>query len=86
MVSSVRSRGLVGRERELAVLERLLAAARDGDGAVLVVYGDPGVGKTALLESVAERAHDFRVIRAVGVDGEQELDVRCGAAVLRLDR
>ena len=64
----------MGRERELAVLERLLAAARDGDGAVLVVFGDPGVGKTALLESVAEQARDFRVIRAVGVDGEQELD------------
>jgi DNA-binding CsgD family transcriptional regulator len=74
MLSSVRTRRLVGRERELVVLERLLVSAREGHGAVLVVYGDPGVGKTALLESAADEAGDFRVLRAVGVEGEEELD------------
>ena len=49
---------LVGRQRELAVLERLLATARAGHGAVLVVQGDPGVGKTALLEYAATVGED----------------------------
>jgi DNA-binding CsgD family transcriptional regulator len=65
---------LVGRQRERAVLGRLLETARDGRGAVLVVHGDPGVGKTALLEWVAEAGGDFRVVRAAGVEGEMELD------------
>ena len=60
---------LHGRQREREVLERLLAAARGGDGGVLVVYGEPGVGKTALVEYAAESAHGFRVARALGVEG-----------------
>jgi DNA-binding CsgD family transcriptional regulator len=65
---------LVGRQRERAVLERLLDTARNAHGAVLVVYGEPGVGKTALLEYVVEGGEDFRVVRAAGVEGEMELD------------
>jgi DNA-binding CsgD family transcriptional regulator len=65
---------LLGRDRERAVLERLLDTARDGHGAVLVVHGDPGVGKTALLEYAVEAGEDFRVVRAAGVEGEMELD------------
>ena len=65
---------LVGRQRERAVLDRLLGTARDGHGAVLVVYGDPGVGKTALLEYAVEAGQDFRVVRTAGVEGEMELD------------
>src|SRR6476646_10475806 len=64
---------LVGRHRERDVLERLLDAARDGRGGVLAMYGDPGVGKTALLECAVEAGKDFRVARAVGVEGETEL-------------
>ena len=41
---------LLGREREREVLDRLLDGARGGRGGVLVVHGEPGVGKTALLE------------------------------------
>jgi len=74
MVASARLGMLVGRQRELAVLERLLDTARDGHGAVLVVHGDPGVGKTALLEYAAEAGQDFRVVRTAGVQGEEELD------------
>jgi len=44
-----------------------------GHGVVLVVHGDPGVGKTALLEYAAEVGRDFRVARSVGVEGEMEL-------------
>jgi DNA-binding CsgD family transcriptional regulator len=65
---------LLGRQRERAVLERLLDTARDGHGSVLVVHGEPGVGKTALLEYAVEAGDDFRVVRAAGVEGEMELD------------
>ena len=45
---------LLGREREREVLERLLEGARAGHGGVLVLHGEPGVGKTALLEFAVE--------------------------------
>jgi hypothetical protein len=74
MVVSAQARRLLGREHERAVLERLLGAARDGHGAVLLVQGDPGVGKTALLEYAVEAGEDFRVVQAAGVEGEMKLD------------
>jgi hypothetical protein len=64
---------LVGRDRERAVLRRLLDDARGGTGGALVVYGDAGVGKTALLEWAVETGRLFRVARTVGVEGEMEL-------------
>src|SRR5690242_14903715 len=64
---------LLGRQREREVIDRLLAAAREGHGGVLAVYGEPGVGKTALLEYAVKTAPDFRVARTVGVEGEMEL-------------
>jgi DNA-binding CsgD family transcriptional regulator len=74
MINDVANRRLFGRERETAVLGRLVSTAREGHGAVLVVYGEPGVGKTALLEGVSEAAQDFRVIGTAGIEGEMELD------------
>jgi len=74
MVVSAQAGGLLGRQRERVVLERLLDTARNGHGAVLVVHGDPGVGKTALLQYAAEAGRDFRVVRTAGVEGEMELD------------
>jgi len=73
MVTRAPGDQLVGRQRERDVLDRVLEAARGGHGGVLVVYGDPGVGKTALLEYAAAAAPDFGVARAVGVEGEMEL-------------
>ena len=64
---------LVGRKRERAVLDRLLEGAHGGDGGVLVVHGEPGVGKTALLEYAIEAGRAYRVARASGVEGEIEL-------------
>jgi DNA-binding CsgD family transcriptional regulator len=64
---------LLGRQRERGVLDRVLEAARDGRGEVLAVYGEPGVGKTALLDYAAEAGADFTVVRAIGVEGEMEL-------------
>ena len=64
---------LLGRERERAALDRLVESARDGYGGALVVHGEPGVGKTALLEDSVEKATTVRVVRSAGVEGEMEL-------------
>src|SRR6478752_490324 len=64
---------LLGRQRERAVLAGLLDGARRGEGGVLVVHGEPGVGKTALLDWMVEEGRQLRVLRAVGVEGEMEL-------------
>src|SRR5258705_13360548 len=64
---------LLGRQREREVLGRVLDAARGGEGGVLVVHGEPGVGKTALLDWMVEEGRQLRVLRAVGVEGEMEL-------------
>jgi DNA-binding CsgD family transcriptional regulator len=64
---------LVGREAELDRIDAVLAEARAGHGAVLVLTGEPGVGKSALLDAVAERAGDMRFLRAAGAEYEAEL-------------
>ncbi len=64
---------LVGREREREVLDRLLDGVRGGRGGVLVVHGEAGVGKTALLEYAAEAEREFRIARTFGVEAEMEL-------------
>ncbi|MEV6974917.1 AAA family ATPase [Kitasatospora sp. NPDC093806] len=65
---------LYGREREQAAVDALLDGARDGRSGVLVLRGEPGIGKTALLEyAVAAAAGAFRVVRAAGVEYEAEL-------------
>ena len=65
--------GLLGRRRERADLDALIAAVRAGESRALVVRGDAGVGKSALLEYVAERATGCRIVHAVGVESEMEL-------------
>ncbi|HEV3287575.1 MAG TPA: ATP-binding protein, partial [Streptosporangiaceae bacterium] len=64
---------LVDRRAECAVLDRLLEAVRGGQSRALVVHGEPGAGKTALLDYLAGRAADCQVIRAAGVQSEMEL-------------
>ena len=64
---------LYGREREQAGIERLLDGARQGRSGVLVLRGEPGIGKSALLDHAAGAAEGFRVIRAGGVEYEAEL-------------
>jgi hypothetical protein len=64
---------LRGRRRECGVLDQLMDAVRGGEGRALVVRGEPGVGKTALLDYLAEQASGCRVARAVGVESEMEL-------------
>src|SRR3954468_6505424 len=82
---------LHGRRDECAVLERLLEGARVGHSGVLVLKGEPGVGKTALLEYALGSASDLRWIRAAGVESEMELAFAalhqlCVPLLDRLDR
>src|SRR6059058_1008469 len=73
------------------MLDRLAAAVRAGESRTLVVRGEPGVGKTALLEYLAGQASGCRVVRAVGVQSEMELAFAalhqlCAPMVDRLER
>ena len=64
---------LVGRESELSALDALLQSARGERSAALVLRGEPGIGKTALLEYAADSARDMTVLRCVGIEAEYEL-------------
>jgi DNA-binding CsgD family transcriptional regulator len=64
---------LRGRRGECETLDRQLQRIAVGQSSVQVLRGEPGAGKTALLEYVAERAPEGRVVRAVGVQSEMEL-------------
>jgi hypothetical protein len=66
-------RRLLGRRRERAALDLLVSAVRAGESQALVVRGEAGVGKSALLEYVADRAAGCRILHAVGVEAEMEL-------------
>ena len=91
MVSEGPAEVLHGRRVEREALERLLAAVRGGQSRVLVVCGEPGVGKTALVESAIGSASGFGVLRAVGIESEMELAFAasqqlCAPLLDRLDR
>src|ERR1700759_710775 len=64
---------LRGRADECARLEVLVGDIRRGDSRSLMLRGEAGIGKTALLEYLVESASDMRVARAVGVESEMEL-------------
>src|ERR1700743_1349214 len=64
---------LRGRQRETAALAALLDEARSGRSGVLVVSGDAGIGKSALIEQAVPAATDFRIARAAGLESEREL-------------
>ncbi|HEY6758897.1 MAG TPA: AAA family ATPase, partial [Baekduia sp.] len=73
LMNGVRSTALLGREAERRVFDALLADASAGTSGVLVVRGEAGVGKTALLDELERDAGGFRTARAVGVESEMEL-------------
>jgi len=64
---------LPGREQECAVVDRLLAGARAGAGGALVVRGEPGIGKSALLGYARAHAPPMTVLSACGVQAESDL-------------
>ncbi|MFF3439488.1 helix-turn-helix transcriptional regulator [Streptosporangium sp. NPDC002721] len=82
---------LQGRRREQEALDRLLRDVRAGQSRVLVLRGEAGVGKTALLDHLAEAASSGRVARAAGVEPESEiaystLQQLCAPLMGHLDR
>src|SRR6185312_15347860 len=82
---------LLDRERERAALDGLLGDLRLGRGGALVVRGEAGVGKSALLEYVVGAAADMRVAQAGGVESEMELafaslHLLCAPLLDRLER
>lgn len=68
-----RGRRLVGRAEELRALDLVLDAVRNGESRAVVVRGEPGVGKTALLDYLSSRAVDCRLETIAGVEAEMEL-------------
>src|SRR5277367_4676648 len=68
-----RASGLTDRRGERGVLDQLIDAVRAGGSRVLVVHGEPGVGKSVLLNYLAGRASGCRVVRAAGVESEMQL-------------
>src|SRR5215208_4544469 len=90
-MASAQTRELLGRRSECDAFDRLLANVRAGQSAVLVVRGEAGVGKTALLRCLIDGASGCRIARAVGVESEMELPFAglhqlCGPMLDRLDR
>jgi DNA-binding CsgD family transcriptional regulator len=82
---------LRGRTSECALLDDLVAAIRRGESRSLVLRGEAGIGKTALLEHLTVSASDLTVVRAVGAESEMELAYAslhqlCGPMLDRLER
>src|SRR4051794_17388275 len=68
-----RGPGFLGRTSERAALDGLLARVRAGESEALVIHGEAGIGKTALLRYAARQASGFRVAQLTGVEAEMEL-------------
>jgi DNA-binding CsgD family transcriptional regulator len=64
---------VLGRETEIELLDSWLRSAAEGRGGGVVVHGEPGIGKTALLSYAKDKAAGFQVLRAVGVEPEADL-------------
>ncbi|WP_433444295.1 AAA family ATPase [Nonomuraea sp. CA-141351] len=64
---------LYGRSAEIGALDEVIARARNGSGGAVVLRGEAGVGKTALLEAAAGRGGGMRVLRTIGVESESDL-------------
>ena len=77
---------LVGRDAEQHLLDALLAGARLGQSGVLLVSGEAGIGKTALLDRVRTGAEDIGVLGVTGTEAERDLPFAGLAQLLRLTR
>ncbi|MFI2708343.1 AAA family ATPase, partial [Nocardioides sp. CER28] len=67
------SAALLGRRRECAALDELITSVEGGLSASLLIHGEAGIGKTALLHYVRQKAETFRVARLAGIEAEAEL-------------
>jgi DNA-binding CsgD family transcriptional regulator len=85
------TRRLLGRSSELESLDALLRDVRDGHSRVLVLRGEAGIGKSVLLDQLAERATGMRTVRTAGVEAESDftysaLQQLCAPLLPHLDR
>ena len=85
MSAAGRHGGLVGRERELAAAGDAIAAVASGESRVLAVLGETGIGKSALLAALQDRARDAGLLVLDGRAAEHERDVPFGLVVDALD-
>src|SRR5215471_10952573 len=74
---------LFGRSGQLAAIDRLLEGMRSGRAGALVLRGEAGIGKTALLDAAEQKAAGARVLRVTGVESEAELPFAALHALLR---
>jgi hypothetical protein len=74
---------LYGRSEQLAAIDRLLEGMRSGRAGALVLRGDAGIGKTALLDAAEQKAAGARVLRVTGVESEAELPFAALHALMR---
>ncbi|MFL5973676.1 MAG: AAA family ATPase [Solirubrobacterales bacterium] len=72
-MAAVPASELLGRTSERELLDRLLANVRGGQSAILVIRGEAGIGKTALLHYAAGHASGFRLVQVTGAEAEMEL-------------
>ena len=91
LVTGRRQMSLRGRSHECGVIDRLVREVSSGQSGSLVLRGEPGVGKTALLHYAVESASGLTVVRSVGVQSEMELPFAalhqlCAPMLHRLDR
>ena len=77
------ARGLLGRRSECALLERLIDRARGGKSGALVLLGEPGIGKTALVEHAVAQAADMRVLPVTGLEAASDVPFSALATMLR---
>src|SRR4051812_12512587 len=74
----------LGRDQERLAVDRLLAEAREGRSGVVALVGEPGIGKTALLDyAIAEAEGSMRVLRARGIESEAAVPFAGLAELLR---
>jgi DNA-binding CsgD family transcriptional regulator len=76
---------LIGRDAELASVDKAIATVAGGDGAVLAIVGDAGIGKTALLTALRDRAEAAGLLALAGRGAEHEREVPFGVVIDALD-
>ena len=89
-MATIRGPAFVGRNTERDVLDGLMARVRGGESEALVIHGEAGIGKSALLRYAARQASGFRVAELTGVEAEMELPLAgvhqlCATMLDRLD-
>src|SRR4051794_41952563 len=89
-MAATRASGFLDRASEREALDRLLANVRGGQSALLVIRGEAGIGKSALLEYAASQASGFHLVQVTGAEAKMELPFAgihqlCGSVLGQID-